>query len=62
MTSRTPVEDAMRAVHCSRCKAKPGEPCTTSTGRVATSDHTARYFAARRAGRLQYDPIRGVTT
>lgn len=57
----TPVEAAMRACACTRCKAKPGDPCVTATGRTATSDHTARYFAARRAGRLQYDPLRGVT-
>jgi hypothetical protein len=48
MTARRPrfaaAKAAMAAVACPRCKARPGEPCTTPEGYVCTI-HIARVHA-----------------
>lgn len=50
MATLTRIERAMRSMQCDRCGAQPGQHCVSKSGRTATYDHSARWYAARDAG------------
>ena len=51
--------ELLRAFFCPHCKAQPGEPCRTVSGRTATQEHSSRSEPVRAAWTLGYLEGRG---
>lgn len=51
--------ELLRAFFCLRCKAQPGEPCRTVSGRAAKQEHRSRSEPVYAAWALGYREGRG---